>query len=120
MSRCVVLLIGVIFQIMIQSRLSGQCTFNISNNSPCSAETVTFSVDAPNAGAQYDWDFDGDGATDAEGETVDHSFPLSGTEAIYSVILFENGDTCTTQDITVLATPDPSIGVRAHFLIDSS
>ena len=92
-------------------QLRSQCSFTVSNPSPCAEETVLFFVDNPNGGSTYDWDFDGDGTIDTTGTDVEFVFPLSFTDVIYNVGLFENDIFCTSQSVTVLASPDPSIGV---------
>lgn len=97
--------------------VNAQCTFTVSDNMPCASETVNFTVDDPDNSVDYSWDMDGDGNTDAEGTEVDYTFPMSHAEQIYAVILYENGDSCTSQEITVNATPDASIGVPPGIVV---
>ncbi|MCB9264655.1 MAG: PKD domain-containing protein [Lewinellaceae bacterium] len=88
-----------------------QCSFSVSNTSPCASEEVNFSVDSPTPGANYTWDLDEDGQSDLSGSSFSYSFPEMNTDSTYTATLFEDGNACSTQDITALAVPDPSIGV---------
>lgn len=97
--------------------VNAQCTFVVDNGSPCAAETVEFSVDNPDSNVEYSWDMDNDGNTDEWGPSVSYTFPMSHSEQIFSVILYEDGDSCTSQEITVNATPDAAIGVPPGIVI---
>lgn len=116
MSKQLVSLIGLLHLGLI-SWVNAQCTFTVDNNSPCASETVEFAVDNPDNNADYTWDIDGDGNTDEWGHTVSYTFPMNHSEQIYAVVLYENGDSCTSQDITVNATPDATIGVPPGIVI---
>ncbi|MCB9303344.1 MAG: PKD domain-containing protein [Lewinellaceae bacterium] len=88
-----------------------QCSFTASNNTPCATEEVTFTVNNPNPGVIYSWDLDGDGQSDLSGSSFAYNFPMLHLDSTYSITLLEDGAPCSSQDITVLAVPDPSIGV---------
>ncbi|MCB0706361.1 MAG: PKD domain-containing protein [Saprospiraceae bacterium] len=90
--------------------LSAQCTFTVSSDTICATESVQFTVDNP-ASSSWDWDFENDGNIDANGSITNFSFPQSFEDSTYQVVLYENSDSCSSQFITVLAVPDPSIGV---------
>ncbi len=87
----------------------GQCNFTISDSNPCGLTSVDFNVVSPSG--SYEWDFDTDGNIDDFGTNVSYSFPQAGVDTDYTVTLFNNGNPCTPQVVTVQATPDPSIGV---------
>jgi hypothetical protein len=89
----------------------GQCEFTISNITPCAAESVNFSLDAPIGGSVYEWDFNEDGDIDLSGTAVDYIFPEAFADSVYTITVFEDGVPCNSQDITVLAIPDATIGV---------
>lgn len=91
----------------------GQCNFTISDNTPCGLTQVDFNVVSPSG--SYEWDFDTDGNIDANGSSASFSYPQAGVNTNYTVTLFNNGTPCPTQTITVLATPDPSIGVMPGY-----
>lgn len=88
-----------------------QCSFTASNNSPCASEEINFSVDNPAGGASYSWDLDEDGQSDITGSAFNYAFPMFDEDSTYTITLYENGDSCSSQDITVLAVPDAAIGV---------
>ncbi len=90
---------------------AAQCGFTISNPSPCTGESVTVSVDAPDGGVDYTWDLDADGATDLSGSSFDYTFPDVSQETEFPITLYVDGDSCSTQLATVFPTPDASIGV---------
>ncbi len=90
-----------LFNFSLGSWVNAQCSFTVSNSTPCASESVDFNVDNPDNSLDYSWDMDGDGNTDVEGSSVTYTFPMSFLEEIYAVILYENGDSCTSQEITV-------------------
>ena len=73
---------------------------------PVTGETVTFdaseSSDPDGNIARYEWDFDGDGTTDATGETVTHVYEESGDYTVGLTVL-DQGDerSVTTETVTV-------------------
>jgi len=81
--------------------------FSYSPRQPTPIDTVTF--DAGDSGveagaeiASYEWDFDGDNATDATGETASHSFPDNGTYPVTLTVTTTDGRTDNqTRDIEV-------------------
>lgn len=88
-----------------------QCSFTVSNSSPCASEEIDFSVNGPAGGASYSWDLDEDGQSDLTGSSFSYAFPMLHEDSTYTVTLYEDGDSCSSQDIAVLAVPDASIGV---------
>lgn len=94
---------------LYSSALEGQCNFTISDDTPCGLTDVDFNVVSPSG--SYEWDFDTDGNIDAFGSSGTFSYPQAGVDTDYTVTLYRNGSPCPTQQVTVLATPDPSIGV---------
>ena len=97
--------------------LYGQCDYTVTDLSPCAQQTTTFSLDNPATGVIYTWDFDGDGTIDATGNTVDFAFPLLYTDSTYTVEVYADDISCNSQSITILASPDPSIGVPPGIVI---
>ncbi|MCB0594730.1 MAG: PKD domain-containing protein [Phaeodactylibacter sp.] len=96
---------------------NAQCSFTVSNTSPCASEEVDFSVDNPTAGATYGWDLDEDGQSDLNGSSFSYAFPLLNVDSTYTVTLFEDGASCSMQDIAVLAAPDASLGVPPGIVV---
>ncbi|MCB0642245.1 MAG: hypothetical protein KDC44_11420, partial [Phaeodactylibacter sp.] len=90
---------------------AAQCSFTVSDPNPCADEAVTLTVTNPMGNVDYGWDLDGDGLIDQNGAQISYNFPLEFAETTYNISLFENGDSCTTQPITVLASPDPALGI---------
>ncbi len=101
----------IIFLCWENHALYAQCTFSLSNETPCASEEAEFSVDAPQAGSNYSWDLDGDGQVDVTGSIFSYAFPVQHTATTYTITLFKNGAACAQRDITVPAVPDPAIGV---------
>ncbi|NNE29962.1 MAG: hypothetical protein HKN16_10005, partial [Saprospiraceae bacterium] len=90
-------------------QLSGQCEFSISNNNPCGETPIVFSIDNPSG--TYGWDFDGDTNVDAFGPTVTYTFPQTGNDASYTVNVYQNNMLCNSEEVIILASPDPLLGV---------
>ena len=88
-----------------------QCSFTASDLNPCADESITLTVDNPNGSSTYEWDLDGDGNIDQNGAQISYTFPLEFTDITYEITLFQDGDSCVSQAITVLASPDPALGV---------
>ncbi|MCB0568387.1 MAG: PKD domain-containing protein [Phaeodactylibacter sp.] len=88
-----------------------QCSFSVSNSAPCSSEEITFTVDSPSPGSNYEWDLNGDGQADLSGIEIVYQYPIQHEDSTFAVILLENGIPCDTQQATVLAVADPSAGV---------
>lgn len=87
--------------------------FSYSPASPQPGETVTF--DATNASdgdgsiVGYDWDLDGDGTTDATGQTLAHSFDTSGAQDVTLTVTEDDGTTnSTTETVSVSADDGPT------------
>ncbi|MFT6322358.1 MAG: hypothetical protein ACJAT4_003294, partial [Granulosicoccus sp.] len=95
--------------IFISFNATSQCNFTISNTNICGLQSVDFNVISPSG--NYTWDFDGDGNIDATGPNVSYSFPQVNSNTIFSVTLFRNNNFCSDQNVTVLTTPDATIGV---------
>ncbi|MFK8104189.1 MAG: PKD domain-containing protein [Saprospiraceae bacterium] len=106
--RCWILLF--IFTFCSQSFLYSQCSFTVPGTNFCGGENINFTVNNP-TGSIYTWDFDGDGMGDATGISVGYAFPALFTNQSYFVSLLENGIACETQNISILAVPDASIGL---------
>ena len=85
-----------------------------SISGPTSAEVgeqVTYTASASDDGtiASYEWDFDGDGETDATGESVTTSFDSAGSYDVELTVTDDQGaETTATQTITVSEAPDPA------------
>ncbi len=92
-----------------QHNLFGQCNISLSPTNPCAATPVTLSVTNPTS--TYGWDIDNDGFVDLYGNSITHSFPESFIDLNYTIVIYENGSVCSTEDILVLGMPDASIGV---------
>jgi len=88
---------------------TSQCNFTISNTNICGLQSVDFNVISPSG--NYTWDFDGDGNIDATGPNASYSFPQVNSNTIFAVTLFRNNNFCSDQNVTVLTTPDATIGV---------
>ncbi len=97
------------FFLINSSNLDAQCNISISNTNPCAEELINFSVTNPNG--TYGWDFDGDGNIDAYGDNVNYTFPQSGVDIIYIINLFQDNTLCESEQIVVLASPNPILGV---------
>ncbi len=83
----------------------------LSTTSPCGGEEVNFSVINPQVNSVYSWDFGGDGQVDSTGTSPDYAFPPMPYDTFYTVSLWEDGQLCTTQQVSVAATPDVAIGL---------
>ncbi len=114
MKNCIIIAIIFIGGLRLAS---AQCSFTVSNTSPCASEEINFSVNNPGPGANYSWDLDEDGQSDLNGSSFSYSFPLLNLDSTYTVTLFEDGTPCSTQDITALAVPDASIGVPPGIVV---
>ncbi len=99
----------VFFAIFGAPTANSQCSFTISDTSPCALDPVSFSVVSPSG--TYGWDFNNDGQIDAYGNNVSYTYPESFITVTYPVTLYENGLACEIENVTVLAVPDASIGV---------
>lgn len=97
--------------------LKGQCSFNIDNPNPCGATEIHFSVDNPVDTITYTWDLDGDGNIDTTGTSFSHVYPTNNNDQIYGAVLYANGDSCASLDVSVAVTPDPSIGVPPGIVV---
>ena len=91
----------------------GQCNFTTSSNSLCAGELLLLNVIDPTNNIDYSWDLDGNGTIDTLGSSIDYSLPLFNQDTVLSISLFQNGTFCNSQDISLQAAPDPSIGVPA-------
>jgi glucose/arabinose dehydrogenase/PKD repeat protein len=80
---------------------------------PETNETVAFdasnSTDPDGSIASYEWDFDGDGAADATGETANWTFPTSGERTVTLTVTDDGGATDAQQvTLTVEEPPAPA------------
>lgn len=88
-----------------------QCSFSFSNLGPCAGVPVDLTVDSPDSAVTYSWDVDNDGTPDEEGSAISHRFPILPHAVDYPVTLYADGTACATDTLSVLATPDATIGV---------
>ncbi|MGM0718181.1 MAG: malectin domain-containing carbohydrate-binding protein, partial [Halobacteriota archaeon] len=104
---------------------SPTASFTSSPTAPETDEAVSFDAsDSSDDGAieSYEWDFDGDGTTDATGEQVTETFDSPGDYDVELTVTDDDGDTDTaTQTVTVseataaegssqlLVTPDSGV-----------
>ena len=84
--------------------------FTYTPDQPQAGEQITFDASAssdPNGSiASYEWDFDGDGATDATGETVTHTYSDGGQYTATLTVTDDDGVTnATSETLTVYAPP---------------
>ncbi len=91
------------------STLAAQCGFTVSNENPCAGEAVEFIVTS--TGADYSWDVNGDGSPDLFGDTIEYAFPEAFIDQEYLVTVYADNVACNDGTYTVLALPDPSIGI---------
>ena len=81
--------------------------FSYAPEPPTAAEPITFdgtsSFDFDGQVVIYEWDFDGDGTTDATGALVEYAFPGPGTYNVSLTVVDDSGNTDTmTLQIEVL------------------
>ncbi|MFD1686725.1 malectin domain-containing carbohydrate-binding protein [Halobellus litoreus] len=84
-------------------------SFTASPSDPTTGESVTFdafgSSDSDGSIQSYEWDFDGDGTTDAMGESVSQAFTSSGDQTVELTVTDDDGATATTtQTVSVSST----------------
>ena len=89
-------------------------SFTFAPGVPTVGEAVTFdaggSSDADGSIAEYRWDFDDDGTTDATGEGVEHSFASAGEQAVTLTVADDAGATETVSATArVTQSRDPSL-----------
>jgi outer membrane protein assembly factor BamB len=81
--------------------------FSVTPPQPVTGTTVAFDASNSSGGAEivgYEWDFTGDGTTDATGRQVTHTYDEEGTYTITLTVTDSDGATApTTQTVTVLA-----------------
>jgi len=79
--------------------------YRFSPSEPTTADTVTFdgarSDDPDGSISSYEWDFDGDGTTDATGKSVTHSYSSAGTFDATLTVNDGGATDTSTQTITV-------------------
>ena len=97
--------------------VSGQCRFTVSDLTPCAGEEVVFQVTDPDAAASYGWDIDRDGTADFTGESFTFDFRDQLQDTTLRIILYENGDSCGVEEVTVAGRPDPRIGVAPGLIV---
>ncbi|OYR47060.1 PKD domain-containing protein, partial [Halorubrum sp. Eb13] len=86
--------------------------FDATPADPTVGEDVTFdasaSTDSDGSIESYEWDFDGDGTTDASGEQVTNAFAAADDYAVTLTVTDDDGATAeTTQTVSVSEAPDP-------------
>ena len=89
---------------------TAQCDLQVSNATPCGGELVGMAVTNPGAGT-YTWDWTGDGLADTTGISFDFPTPSFEVDSTLQIEVFEDGVSCGTTSIMVLAAPDATIGV---------
>jgi large repetitive protein len=78
---------------------------NIGQTATFDAGGTTDDESIPDAG--FDWDFDGNGSTDAEGRAVGHAFSSAGARTVSLRVTDADGASATTsRTVTVNAPPD--------------
>ena len=88
-----------------------QCSINASSSITCGLTDVDLSVNNPGS-YSYSWDLDNDGTIDSVGTSLTYQFPPSSSNQTITVTLYRDNVVCATEDIYVLATPDPSIEAK--------
>jgi PKD repeat protein len=88
----------VLDEVAVTVEVTIAARFAYSPASPTPPDTVTLDagdseVDAESSLVSYEWDLDGDGATDRTGETVDYSFPDDGTYPVALTVTADDGRT---------------------------
>lgn len=96
-------------------------SFSYSPSDPGVGESVTFdgteSGDPDGSIVSYEWDFDGDGRTDATGATVNHSFGSAGNRSVTLRVTDDDGATdSTTRTVSV---SDANAGPTASFSVSA-
>lgn len=104
------ILIILVWSAIVNSNF-GQCSFSFSDLGPCAGVPVDLTVDNPDGAVAYSWDLDNDGTPDEDGSNISYRFPILPQEVDYPVTLYADGTACSTDTLTVLATPDATIGV---------
>ena len=94
--------------------LLSQCTFNVSNQTPCPGESVTFTVNSPMGGSTYKWDLDGDGFDDGTGITKTFICPYAASPANITVSLQKDGMACPSSVVVMVkAGQQPTLSVAS-------
>jgi outer membrane protein assembly factor BamB len=83
--------------------------FSVAPTQPVTGTTVTF--DASNSSDEseivnYEWDFTGDGTTDATGRQVTHTYDEEGTYTITLTVTDSDGATATTTQTVTVSAPE--------------
>ena len=82
-----------------------------SPTSPRLREQVLFeslSYDADGTVERHEWDFDGDGETDASGARVAHAFTTTGTKTVRLLVHDDSGGASTPAPVTFKVSSPPS------------
>jgi PKD repeat protein len=94
--------------------------FDVSPSAPSVGETITFASTTPdpdNDGdtiTQVEWDFEDDGAFDATGTSVTHSYSAAGTKTVRMKVTDSAGEVAEiSKDVTV--SPPPNTQPSASF-----
>ena len=87
-------------------------SFTFSPNNPDTSEVISFdgssSSDADGNINSYEWDFNGDGTTDATGQTATRSYSNSGEYTVTLTVIDQNGATDTTSKTVSVSGTDVS------------
>ncbi len=97
-------------RVSVGAETTPTASFDSSPTDPTVGEQVSFDAGDSTAPAgeikSYEWDFDGDGETDATGETVTHTFDSTGEYAVKLQVVDDSGATASTET-TVSVAPNP-------------
>ncbi len=108
--------------VSVQATLSASAPESIIKTTPASQENVltgvlpfkvafsgTDSLDTDNDIVEYEWDFDGDGQSDATGDKAEYTFEAAGTYQVKLVVTDAQGQSGSTNLSVVVEEP----GVKA-------
>lgn len=103
------------------SNESPTASITVSPSSPDPDQEVTFdasgSSDADGSIQSYEWDFTGDGAIDASGQTVTHTFSSEGNHTI-ELTVTDDADATDTTTVTVIVGNQDSGTVTSDTTIE--
>jgi len=94
--------------VTIDVRDSPSAAFTYTPSKPTPSETITF--DGSNSTsdgsiASYEWDFDGDGVTDATGQQVTHAYTTAGSYNVTMTVIDGIGASDTTRKSVTVSEP---------------
>ena len=96
-------------QLFINRTEELQTTFNLTTYTPDVGEAIEFdasgSISSDGTIITYEWDFDGDGTTDATGKTTTHTFDSAGEYDVELTVTDGDGTTNTTTRTVTVSDP---------------